>query len=48
MSQVVYSIEDLPAILTVKEVADLLRMDVKSVYLGIQRGEIPARKVGRR
>jgi excisionase family DNA binding protein len=30
------------------EVADLLGMNVKSVYEGAAKGEIPARRVGRR
>ncbi len=36
-----------PMALNVKEVADLLRVSTKTVYNLIQRGEIPAVKVGR-
>lgn len=34
--------------LTAPEVAELLGLDVKTVYAGAKRGEIPARRVGRR
>ncbi len=33
--------DELPAVLTVDETAALLRMDRKTVYNAIQRGEIP-------
>jgi excisionase family DNA binding protein len=40
--------EELPAVLTVDEVAELLRVDRKTVYEQIARGELPgARRVGR-
>ena len=39
---------NLPDVLTVDETAALLRMDRKTVYNAIQRGEIPgARRLGR-
>jgi excisionase family DNA binding protein len=38
----------LPPILTVDEVAELLRLDRKSIYAAIRRGEIPGvRRIGR-
>jgi excisionase family DNA binding protein len=40
-------LHDLPEMLTVEEVAAILRIPAKTVYLLIQRKEIPARKVGR-
>lgn len=39
---------DLPALLRVEELADLLRVDRKTVYEGISSGAIPgARRIGR-
>ena len=39
---------ELPALLRVEELAELLRVDRKTVYEGIARGEIPgARRFGR-
>lgn len=35
-------------VLTARQVAQLLGLDLKSVYAGVQRGEIPHRRVGRR
>ena len=35
-------------ILSGEEVADLLGLNTKTVYAGAARGELPARKVGRR
>jgi excisionase family DNA binding protein len=40
-------LHDLPEMLTVEEVAAILRIPAKTVYLLIQRKELPARKVGR-
>ena len=37
----------LPEVLTVEEVAKLLRVNRKTVYDAAQRGEIPGRKIGR-
>ncbi len=39
---------DCPPVLTVAEVARLLRISLNSTYLAIQRGELPAARVGRR
>ncbi len=39
--------EDFPTILTVDELADLLRLNRKTVYELVSNGEIPARRVGR-
>lgn len=40
-------IEALPEVLTVPEVAALLRVDRKTIYAMVQRGEIPgARRLG--
>lgn len=42
------AVEDLPPMLTVDEVARLLRVDRKTVYEAVQRGELPgALRVGR-
>ncbi|MBI2378382.1 MAG: helix-turn-helix domain-containing protein [Deltaproteobacteria bacterium] len=38
----------MPPILTVEEVAEFLRLNVKTVYDGIKAGDIPAKKIGRR
>ena len=39
---------DLPDILTVKELSDLLRLNVKTVYEAITNGEIPGcKRIGR-
>lgn len=35
-------------VLTVPETAALLRVSVRSTYQAISRGEVPARKIGRR
>lgn len=35
-------------VLSVREVARMLRVNVKVVYDAIRRGEIPARRIGRR
>jgi excisionase family DNA binding protein len=37
-----------PAVLTVTETATLLRISPNTCYAAIQRGELPARRVGRR
>lgn len=37
-----------PDVMTVREVATLLRLDRKTVYDAATRGELPARRVGRR
>lgn len=37
-----------PEVLTVAEAARVLRCDRKTVYAAIQRGELPARRLGRR
>lgn len=40
--------DELPAVLTVDELASLLRLNRKTVYESIQKGEIPgARRLGR-
>lgn len=36
----------LPEVLTVDEVAELLRVNRKTVYSAIQRGKLPARRLG--
>lgn len=36
-----------PAVMTIDEVAELLRVPKSSIYRLAQRGEIPSRKVGR-
>ena len=38
----------LPDVMTVREVAAFLRLDRKTVYDAATRGELPARRVGRR
>lgn len=44
----VVRLDALPPILTVKELADLLRLNHKTILAAIQRGEIPGvRRVGR-
>lgn len=40
--------QDVPVILSASEVADLLHVDRKTVYLAAQRGDIPHRRLGRR
>ncbi len=43
-----WSASELPVVLTVDELGKLLRVDRKSVYAAIQRGEIPGvRRCGR-
>ena len=37
-----------PEVMTVREVAAFLRLDRKTVYDAAARGELPARRVGRR
>ena len=37
-----------PTLMSASEVADLLALNVKSVYAGAAAGEIPCRRVGRR
>ncbi len=39
---------ELPAVLTVREVASFLRVDVKGVYAAIKQGQLPAKRVGKR
>ncbi|MCB9557341.1 MAG: helix-turn-helix domain-containing protein [Deltaproteobacteria bacterium] len=41
-------ISGLPLVLTVQEVAELLRCNAKTVYAAIEERQLPARKVGRR
>jgi excisionase family DNA binding protein len=41
-------VDDAPAILTADEVAELLRVNRKTVYEAAQRGDIPHRRLGRR
>ena len=38
----------LPDVLSVKEVARFLRVNVKTVYQAVSKEELPARKIGRR
>ena len=38
--------EDLPLVLTTKEVASLLRVCTKTIYTMVERKLLPARKVG--
>lgn len=40
--------KDLPAVLTVLEVAKILRIAKMSVYHAIARGDLPAIRIGRR
>lgn len=42
------TLSDSRDVLTVAEAADLLRLGRNSTYAAIQRGELPARRVGRR
>lgn len=42
------SVEDLPEVLTVAEVARWLKVDAKTVYVAIEDGDFPARRIGRR
>lgn len=42
------TVEDLPMIMTAKETAEFLRLDVKTVRESAAQGQLPARKVGRR
>jgi len=39
---------DAPVIMSADEVAELLQVDRKTVYLAAQRGAIPHRRLGRR
>jgi len=39
--------EELPEFLSVKELASYLRLNIKTVYQAINKGEIPAKKIGR-
>lgn len=41
------SVDGFPDILTVEEVSILLRMNKKSIYEAIKRGDIPCKKIGR-
>jgi excisionase family DNA binding protein len=43
-----YSKKREPAVLTVAEVAEILRLGRISVYQAIQRGDLPALRLGRR
>jgi len=36
------------AVLTVQEVADLLRLSRNSTYAAVRKGQIPSRRIGRR
>ena len=38
---------DLPATLTVNQVADLLQVEPRTIRRNIEFGEVPARKIGR-
>ena len=38
---------DLPATLTVRQVADLLQVEPRTIHRNIGFGEIPAKKIGR-
>ncbi|MEZ4404489.1 MAG: helix-turn-helix domain-containing protein [Kofleriaceae bacterium] len=38
----------LPDVMSVQEAASLLRLDRKTVYGAVTRGELPARRVGKR
>ena len=42
------SLADLPDVLTVAEAAKVLRLGRNTAYEAVQRGEIPAIKIGRR
>jgi len=42
------TLADVPQVLTVRETAQVLRLAENSVYAAIHRGELPARRVGRR
>lgn len=42
------SLDDLPEVLTVRQVADYLRVAENSVYSSIRRGEVPSVRLGRR
>lgn len=45
---IVAGVGDLPPVLTVEEVADLLRVDRKTAYAAIADGSLPgARRIGR-
>jgi excisionase family DNA binding protein len=48
MRRISISIDDLPSVLTVKEVALFLRVKPKSIYKLVANCVIPCRKVGRR
>ncbi len=39
---------DLPEILSVRDVATYLGLDPKSVYQAVSRGELPAKRIGKR
>lgn len=43
-----FLLNDLPSVLKVAEVAKVLRVDVKTVYGLIDRGELQAKKIGPR
>lgn len=38
---------DLPLVMTVEEVAELLRLSKETIYAEAQQGRLPARKIGR-
>jgi excisionase family DNA binding protein len=40
------TLKDLPVVLTVDEVATLLRVNRKTVYVAIEAHQLPARRVG--
>jgi len=42
------TLADAPQVLTIREAAQVLRLAENTVYAAIHRGELPARRVGRR
>ena len=40
--------EQLPPVMSVKEVARFLGVNIKTVYESVNKGELPAKKLGRR